>query len=252
MPSPRCQPVLLALGLSLGLPMASAQRAELDGTWLQLSASRPQVGLTPAGQAAVADYVPLRDDPDLNCVPASLTNVIGIPDPPWEIRLHDDHVEINFEYMDVQRRVPLDPDLSLEAAPPTVADHPHLGRSVGRFDGDVLVIDTGDVGEGFVDTRGAAEGYPQSTGMRYEDGTVPGGRRPAICRNHAHRPRQLRRAIRHELRVPARRPGGARVRLSTGRRELRRPPLGGTTEGYRRTPFRRAGLRPPHARGGRT
>ena len=169
MRSVRCRAVSLALGFSLGLPMASAQRAELEGTWLQLSASRPVVGLTPAGQAAVADYVPLRDDPDLQCVPASLTNVIGIPDPPWEIRLHDDHVEINFEYMDVQRRVPLDPDLSLEDAPPTVADHPHLGRSVGRFDGDVLVIDTGDVGEGFVDTRGAAEGYPQSTGMRYEE-----------------------------------------------------------------------------------
>ena len=169
MRSPRCQPVLLALGLSLGLPMASAQRAEIEGTWLQLSASRPPVGLTPAGQSAVADYVPLRDDPDLKCIPASLTNVLGIPDPPWEIRLHDDHVEINFEYMDVRRLVPLDPDLSLENAPRTVADHPHLGRSVGRFDGEVLVIDTGDVGEGFVDTRGEAEGYPQSTGMRYEE-----------------------------------------------------------------------------------
>ena len=40
---------------------------------------------------------------------------------------------------------------------------------MGRYNGDVLVIDTGDVGEGFVDTRGAAEGYPQSTGMRYEE-----------------------------------------------------------------------------------
>ena len=117
----------------------------------------------------MADYVPLRDDPDLRCLPPSLTNVIGIPDPPWEIRLHEDRVEIDFEYMDVRRRVPLDPGLAVEDAPFTVQDHPHLGRSVGSFEGDVLVIDTGDVGRGYVDTRGPAEGFPQSAGMRYEE-----------------------------------------------------------------------------------
>ena len=64
-------------------------RANLAGAWLQLESDRPPVRLTPAGEAAVADYVPLRDDPDLRCTPASLTNVIGIPDPPFEIRLHE-------------------------------------------------------------------------------------------------------------------------------------------------------------------
>lgn len=160
---------LILVTATLAAPAAWADRAELNGTWLQLSAERPPVELTPAGQTAVADYVPLRDDPDLECRPASLTNVIGIPDPPWELRLHDDHVEINFEYMDVRRRVPLDPDLSPDDAPYTVTEHPHLGRSVGRYEGDVLVLSTADLGEGFVDTRGQAEGYPQSTRMRYEE-----------------------------------------------------------------------------------
>ena len=163
------RPRLLLTGLVLGTSIASAERAELAGTWLQLSAERPFVELTAAGQAAVADYVPLRDDPDLECRPASLTNVIGIPDPPWEIRLRDDHVEINFEYMDVKRHVPLDPDLRPDDAPYTVTDHPHLGRSVGRYEGETLVIETADVGQGFVDTRGAVEGYPQSVQMRYEE-----------------------------------------------------------------------------------
>jgi len=158
-------PALLVL-----LPMnATAQPAQLDGAWMQLSATRPAVELTAAGKSAVADYVPLRDDPDLQCKPASLTNVIGIPDPPFEIRLHDGYVEINFEYMDVKRRVPLDHELSLDDAPYTVADHPHLGRSVGRYEGDTLVIETADPGEGFVDTRGAAEGYPQSSNMLMEE-----------------------------------------------------------------------------------
>ena len=155
--------------LVFGSSAASADVADIEGTWLQLSAVRPPVDLTPEGRAAVAGYVPLRDDPDLECKPASLTNVLGIPDPPWEIRLHDDHVEINFEYMDVKRRVPLDSDLAVADAPYTVADHPHLGRSVGRYEDDALVVVTADVETGFVDTRSEAEGYPQSPRMRYEE-----------------------------------------------------------------------------------
>ena len=160
---------LFLVGFVFGLPVASADRADLEGTWLQLSAGRPSAILTPEAEEAVADYVPLRDDPDLRCQPPSLTNVIGIPDPPWEIRLLDDRVEIDFEYMDVRRRVPLDPDLDVADAPYTVEDHPHLGRSVARFEGEVLVINTGDVGQGYVDTRGPAEGFPQSPWMRYEE-----------------------------------------------------------------------------------
>jgi len=166
----RLRLVALVSPLFIVLPtIASAERGELDGAWMQLSAVRPPVELTDDGKAAVADYVPLRDDPDLQCKPASLTNVIGIPDPPFEIRLHDGYVEINFEYMDVKRRVPLDPELRLDEAPYTVADHPHLGRSVGQYIGDDLVITTGDLQDGFVDTRGEAEGYPQSTQMYMEE-----------------------------------------------------------------------------------
>ena len=160
---------LILVAATLAAPAAWADRAELNGTWLQLSAERPPVELTPAGQTAVANYVPLRDDPDLECRPASLTNVIGIPDPPWEIRLHDDHVGINFEYMGVRRRVPLDSELAAAEAPFTVAEFPHLGRSVGRFEGEVLVIDTTDVGEGYVSTLFKAEGHPQSPQMHYEE-----------------------------------------------------------------------------------
>ena len=148
---------------------AAAERAELDGAWMQLSAARPAVELTPAGEAAVADYVPLRDDPDLECKPASLTNVIGIPDPPFEIRLRDDQVAINYEYMDVKRTVPVGSGLDVTSAPYTVPDHPHLGRSIGRYEGDTLVIESGDIQQGFVDTRGPVEGYPQSAQMRTEE-----------------------------------------------------------------------------------
>ena len=158
--------IVLALIATTPLP-AAAQRAMLDGAWLQVSGERPSVELTPAGQAAAADYVPLRDDPDLRCKPASITNVIGIPDPPFEIRLHDDHVEINHEYMDVKRRVPLADDLNVVDAPVTASDYPHLGRSVGIYEGDTLVVQTAGVDAGFVDTL--RQMYPQSTQMRTEE-----------------------------------------------------------------------------------
>jgi hypothetical protein len=147
--------------------ISSSQPNSLEGNWMQLSASRPEVELTPDGKTAVANYVPLRDDPDLQCKPASLTNVLGIPDPPFGIRLHDDTVEINFEYMDVKRQVPITSELSVSNAPYTVADHPHLGRSIGRFEGDTLIVETGDLQVGFVDTLGRP--YPQSTQMRTEE-----------------------------------------------------------------------------------
>lgn len=159
--------LLLVLGVTPAV--ASANKADLEGTWLNLRSEVGPIHLTPAGEAALAAYVPLRDDPDLRCVPPSLTNVIGIPDPPWEIRLHDDHVEVNFEYMDVRRRVPLDSGLGVIEAPYTVAEFPHLGRSVGRFEGEVLVIETADVGEGYISTLFKAEGHPQSPQMRYEE-----------------------------------------------------------------------------------
>jgi len=174
----------LLLMAGVGLPLSViADRSELDGTWMQLQGELSPVSLTSDGQAAVDRYIPLRDDPDLECRPASLTNIIGIPDPPFQIRLHEGHVEINYEYMDVNRSIPLGDELSPEDAPHTVADHPHLGRSAGRYEGDELVIETGDPEGGFVLTR-AAEGYPQSTQMRTREQFKADGDRLYVLITH--------------------------------------------------------------------
>lgn len=177
-----CLPLVVG-ALTLACPaFAVADRAELEGNWLQLDAELPEIRLTAAGAAAVANYVPLRDDPDLQCKPASLTNVIAIPDPPSEIRLHDDYVEINYEYMDVRRRVPLDSRLRLEDAPYTVADHPHLGRSIGRFEGDSLVIESADPQGGFLNTLRAP--FPQSDQMRTQERYTANGDRLHVDITH--------------------------------------------------------------------
>lgn len=162
--------------------IVAADRADLEGNWLQLSAEGSDVQLTAAGETAVANYVPLRDDPDLRCKPASLTNIIAIPDPPFAIRLHDGHVEMNFEYMDVRRRIPLDLQLRPEDAPYTVADYPHLGRSSGHFEDDSLVIETVDPEGGVLNTLRAT--YPQSTQMRTEERFTANGDRLYVDITH--------------------------------------------------------------------
>jgi hypothetical protein len=157
-------------------------RAELDGVWLFYRARVPDdPGLTAAGREKLEQYDPLRDDTDTVCKPVTFTNIMHTPSPPIEIRQHAGHVEINYEFMDVHRRVPLDG--ALASAPPTVADHPHMGRSIGRYDGETLVVDTVDIAAGYLDTLGFA-GLPQSAQMRTEEKFIPGGDRLRVVVTH--------------------------------------------------------------------
>ena len=162
----------------------AAERAQLDGVWLHEGSQVPDdPGLTPAGQAMFDRYDPLRDDIDTDCLPVSFTNIMFTPSPPFEIIQHDQHVEINYEFMDVKRRVPLDPALAVDNAPYTVANHPHMGRSVGRYDGETLVVDTAGQAAGYLDTLGMA-GLPQSSQMRTEERFIPNGDRLLVIVTH--------------------------------------------------------------------
>lgn len=159
---------ILPVWLALASPIWAA-RADLDGVWLLVSADTSQpLNLTPEGQAALDAYDPLRDDSDLHCVPVSFTNIMHTPSPPFEIRLEGDVVAIDYEFMDVRRRIPLDPRLTVDSAPPTVPDHPHLGRSVGRFEEDTLVVETAHQQAGVLDTFQVV-GLPQSDRMRTQE-----------------------------------------------------------------------------------
>lgn len=161
---------------------AAGTRAELDGVWLFYSSQVPKdPGLTPAGREKLEQYDPLRDDDDTDCKPVTFTNIMHTPSPPIEIRQHGDHVEINYEFMDVHRQVPIGGEL--ESAPYTVADHPHMGRSIGRYEGEELVIDTADVEAGYLDTLGFA-GLPQSREMRTEERFTPSGDRLHVVVTH--------------------------------------------------------------------
>jgi hypothetical protein len=177
--------LFLSLLVVSGTATADAQgaRAQLDGVWILARSATIEMTLTPAGEAARARYDYLRDDPAMQCIPASFTRVMHTPSPPIEVRQQPNEVHINYEFMDVHRRVPIAPDVPPAKAPFSVAQHPHLGRSVARYEGDVLVIETVGQRAGILDTLGAP-GLVQSDRMRTEERFIPDGERMRVVVIH--------------------------------------------------------------------
>ena len=174
-------PILFGLsqpGLSAGV------RADLDGVWNlayesggeSAAGGSPPILFNEAGQAFNEADDFLTDDPHMQCIPASVSRILLTPSPLFEIRQHPDHVEINYEFMDVKRIVPLDPSLSLEDAPLSVPRFPHLGRSIAWYEGEELVIETTDIQQGTFSTH-VLVGYPQSDEMHTIERFTPDGDR---------------------------------------------------------------------------
>jgi hypothetical protein len=162
---------------------AQDKRAQLDGVWILSGSATIEMVLTPAGEAARARYDYLRDDPAMQCIPASFTRVMHTPSPPIEVRQQKNEVRINYEFMDIHRRVPIAPGTPLAKAPVSVPNHPHLGRSVARYEGDVLLIETSGQRAGILDTLGAP-GLVQSNEMRTEERFIPDGDRMRVVVTH--------------------------------------------------------------------
>ena len=176
--------LMVALLIAISVPAhAAGKRAELDGVWILLRAEIGKLQLTPEGEKKRAAYDFQKDDPDFQCKPASITRVMHTPSPPIEVRQHPDHVEINDEFMDVHRRVPLKKGLTPKDAPYAVRNYPHLGRSVGQYDGETLVVETAGQRAGVLDTLGVP-GLYQSDQMRTVERFIPNGDRMQIVVTH--------------------------------------------------------------------
>jgi hypothetical protein len=144
-------------------PAAVAKRTDIFGTWLlapapnrSTSGPQPMIQfLTPAGEKAVAAYDPFKDDPTFRCDPVAVRRVWGAPGTPLEIVRDGGNVVLHHEWMDVRRVVHLD-----------MKDHPKggprssLGHSIGRFDGDTLVIETGNYSAGVLNQYVEQAGQP--------------------------------------------------------------------------------------------
>ena len=110
---------------------------------------------TEAAKKAVAAYDPFKDDPVFRCNPVAIRRVWGAPSTPLEIVRDGDDVVLHHEWMDVRRVVHTN-----------MKDHPNdgprssLGHSIGRMEGDTLVIETANYSAGVLNQYVETPGQP--------------------------------------------------------------------------------------------
>jgi hypothetical protein len=95
-----------------------------------------ELPLTAKGQAAIADFDP-NDDPSFECLAASLPRTIVPVLPMRMTRVSDELLTIQYETNNVLREVHMGATSFPEDVPPS-----RMGYSIGRMEGDELVIDT--------------------------------------------------------------------------------------------------------------
>lgn len=173
----RSRLLLVVLLVSLAPPETAAQgRPDLSGTWMRMrgagGGSFGLTELTDAGRRVWESYDYQKDDPAYRCIAASWARVWGNTDVVVAITQGRDDVRIQYEWLDIDRRVPLvDPALP-NPKRTSVRGMPSLGSSTAWYDGDALVIETVGYGPGYVDTVTVAAdgirraGLPQSRMMR--------------------------------------------------------------------------------------
>jgi hypothetical protein len=138
-------------------------RRDIFGTWL-LAPSRPRGGagqpspmqlLTPAGEKAIAAYDPFKDDPVFRCDPVAVQRVWQAPSTPLEIVRDGANVVLHHEWMDVRRVIHMNMKTH-----PKGGSRSSLGHSIGHWEGETLVIETGNYSAGVLEQYEAQRGQP--------------------------------------------------------------------------------------------
>lgn len=95
------------------------------------------IAMTPAGEAQLAKYEFIYDDPSLHCKIANIMDAIGRDESVNEIRQDDNTITIQYGYMDYLRTIYLDVD-----------EHPNDlelssgGHSIGRWEDETLIVES--------------------------------------------------------------------------------------------------------------
>jgi hypothetical protein len=143
--------------------VTQARRNDIFGTWLLApipgrSTSGPQPMmqlLTPAGEKAVAAYDPFKDDPTFRCDPVAIRRVWGAPATPLSISRDGANIVLRHEWMDVRRVVHMN-----EKTYPKNGKRGSLGYSIGRWEGETLVIETANYSAGVLNQYVEQAGQP--------------------------------------------------------------------------------------------
>jgi hypothetical protein len=141
-------------------------RKDVFGTWLLAPVSRrssgspqPKMQLTPAGEQAVAAYDPFKDDPVFRCDPVAIARVWQAPSTPLEVVRNGTDVVLHHEWMDVRRVIHMNTKTHPKDGPRS-----SLGHSFGYWEGDTLVIETGNYSAGVLEQYVERQGQP-TTGL---------------------------------------------------------------------------------------
>jgi hypothetical protein len=124
---------------------ATASATSLAGVWKGIgsttgpfSRALNAMPLTPAGEAARASYNFQAESPIRECIPPPAPGtVVGSTVYLNEFQLLDDRVVIRSEFFDAERIVYLD-----GRGHPADGERTNQGHSIGRWEGDTLVVDT--------------------------------------------------------------------------------------------------------------
>ena len=112
--------------------------------------------LTEYARAARAEWDPIADEPTANCAPKGQAFIMENPYP-MEFVDEGDRILLNIEEYDLVRTIYMNPEAaSMEPAPSL------LGHSVGRWEGDTLVVETTRIDYPHFDKTG----IPQTEAVR--------------------------------------------------------------------------------------
>lgn len=162
----RTGPIKLALAFGTGVVLSGLQSASANpeaiesmsaGVWRSVvtgGTNEYDFPLTPLGRERFESFR-LDLDPSLRCEPPGMPRAFYNLSP-MDLRFDGETLTIRYETMDVVRSVSIG-----GSPPPDAAPHTPNGYSVGRWDGDVLIIETTHLTAGET-TR---DGYPKSEDM---------------------------------------------------------------------------------------
>jgi len=147
---------VLSLRTGSGQSLFSAPRQDSDsgsifGMWFRKSFPgagtdpNPPDFFTAAGAQADAANDPLVSNPVYRCSPISPVRAWSQPGLPTEIRDEGERIIVHHEFMDTERVI----YLNLEEHPAD-ARRTEMGHSIGRYDGDDLIVHTAMFSEGVV------------------------------------------------------------------------------------------------------
>ena len=136
-------------------------QSNIEGAWLTRSFGRGSEGIrarfipSEQGEAAVGSYDAAFDDPILDCHPVNIFNAWNHDANVNEIRVEGDKIILQYGFMDFVRTIHMDLDEHPQDIVPSVGGH-----SIGKWEGDTLVVDT----IGF-----EAGVFAHLTGMKHSD-----------------------------------------------------------------------------------